>query len=91
MAQIKKVYYYTMGWSLFEGKVWKEHYGQLGAVPINTSQQLYYDRLAPGVPPPPKPTKEQLKIQKAEQAHQQALNDHQKKQQLTKPKRAEPI
>jgi hypothetical protein len=93
MAKIKKVPYYTMERSLFRGKVWKEYYGSVGAVSINTPQKVSYDRLAPGALPPPlppKPTKEQLKAQHAEEVRQRALAELQKKQQSQKTKQAEP-
>ncbi|MFT3847714.1 MAG: DUF6402 family protein [Propionivibrio sp.] len=92
MANVRKVPYYTMERSLFRGKVWKQYYGSVGAVPINTPQKVSYERLAPGtVPPPklPKPTKEQLKAQEAEAKRQKALAELQKKQQPPKPKQPE--
>lgn len=60
MPVVKKVPYYTMKRSFFRKKVWKEHAGSSGAVPIHTSQTISYERLALGSPVPPKPTKEQL-------------------------------
>lgn len=80
--------------SLFRGKVWKEYYGSVGAVPINTPQKVSYDRLAPAAPSPlipQKPTKEQLKAQQAEEARQKALAELQKKQQSQKIKQTEPF
>ncbi|MEA9982618.1 DUF6402 family protein, partial [Herbaspirillum sp. RTI4] len=97
MAKVKKVPYYAMARSLFRGKIWKEFSGSAGAVPINTPQQISYERRAPGTPPPPKlpkppkPTKEQLKAKKAEEAAQKALAQRQKKQPAPKPKQAEPV
>lgn len=79
--------------SLFKGKVWKEYSGLVGAVPINTPQMVSYDRLAPGALPPPKqpkPTKEQLKAQQAEETRQKALAELQKKQKPSTQKNPEP-
>lgn len=95
MTKVKKVPYYTMERSVFKGKVWKEHCGSLGAVPIDTPQKLSYDRLAPGTKAPPKPpkpklTKEQINTQKAEEARQKSLAELQKKQPTPKQKQPEP-
>ncbi len=92
MKKIKKVHYYTMERSFFKGKIWKEHCGSEGAVPINTPQKVSYERAAPGVIPPPKPlapSKEQLKIKQIEEAKQKAAIELQKKQQTSQPKQAE--
>ncbi|MDU8339508.1 hypothetical protein RX909_29250, partial [Pseudomonas syringae pv. actinidiae] len=68
MAEVKKIPYYTMKRSIFRGKVWKENDGLEGAVPINTSQEISYDRCAPGqvVLKPTERSKEQLIAQKTE-------------------------
>ncbi len=96
MTKVKKVPYYTMERSVFKGKVWKEYCGSVGAVPINTPQKLSYERLAPGVlpppkPPKPKPSREQLKVQKEEAEHQKTLAERQKKEQASKSKQSEPL
>lgn len=57
MATIKKPYY-TMERSIFRGKVWKEYTGEVGAVPINTTQRISYNQPPPGTTPPPRPTQE---------------------------------
>ena len=93
MANVRKVPYYTMERSIFRGKVWKEYLGSVGAVPINTSQTLSFDRLAPGAsapPTPPKLSKQQLKAQQAEEARQKAFDEYQKKQQSPQSKQPEP-
>jgi len=91
MVKVRKVPYYTMEYSLFRGKIWKEYYGSIGAVPINTPQKISYDRPAPGTAPapkvqPPKPTPEQIKQQQLEAARQRALSEQIKKQQKETPK-----
>src|SRR6185437_13953319 len=47
VAKVRKVPYYTIEPSVFRGRVWKEHDGSRGAVPINTIQTISYARLAP--------------------------------------------
>ncbi len=84
MAKVRKVPYYTMEPSLLRGKVWKEHYGSQGAVPINTPQKISYERPAPGTLPvpktkPPKLTPEQIKQQQLDEARQKALAEQAKK------------
>lgn len=81
VAKVRRVPYYRIEPSVFRGRVWKEHLGTKGAVPINTLQTISYARLAPGEtppPPPPKPTAEQLKAQQAEAAHQKSLAEQAK-------------
>ncbi|PMS17690.1 hypothetical protein C0Z18_19760 [Trinickia dabaoshanensis] len=68
MAKVRKVPYYTIGSSVFHGKVWKKHDGSRGAVPINTPQKISYDRLAPGEAPPPPPTRPTANQSKSRQA-----------------------
>ena len=94
MVNVRKVPYYTMERSLFSGKVWKQHYGSDGAVPINTPQTVSYERLAPGTTPPPKPpkpTKKQVKSQEAEAARKKSLAELQEKKQPQKPKQSEAL
>jgi hypothetical protein len=80
MFSVRKVPYYTMQRSVFSRKVWKEHQGSSGAVPINTPQSISYERLAPGVPVPPPPSKEQLKTLLAQQTQPKPLMEIDNKQ-----------
>jgi hypothetical protein len=92
MPEVKKIPYYTMNRSFFGGKIWKEHFGSVGAVQINTPQQLSYDRLAPGAPPPAKPIKvasEQSKAHQAKEALDKELAELRKQTQSQKQKQAE--
>ena len=78
MAKIRKQPYFRMAPSTlpFTTPKWKCYTGSVGCVPINTLQTISYERLAPGEVPPQqelkafKPTSDQIKIQRADAAHQ---------------------
>lgn len=81
MAKVTKIPYYVMESSSlpFMKVKWKEYSGSEGCVPLDTQKGVSMERLAPGEippPPPPKPpklTRDQIKAQKAEEAHQKLL------------------
>ncbi|MDA7014167.1 DUF6402 family protein [Pseudomonas cerasi] len=77
MAEVKKIPYYTMKRSIFRGKVWKKNDGLEGAIPINTSQKISYDRCAPGqvVLKPTERSKKQLIAQKTEAEGKRSLTE----------------